>query len=158
MRALLIDPFLKQVVEYDIDEKLGHAIYKSIEQDSFDIAPLGPNVDCFVGDESLFLPDNRYWSYGPCGGPTERRQMFGGKGLVLTRSDADHVALDPDVTPALLAQHIMWMGDKNEAEMQLQMGLAMRPETSVQGMNKDGTLSKKEVLWQWTPDAEGTRP
>lgn len=87
MRAILVNPWTKEITELEIEPGI-HAIYRQLSN------PLGPKVDCFcvgvswpngdtlyVDDEGLLKSGMRLWDAG-----RRDRQLLAGNGLILGSS------------------------------------------------------------------------
>ena len=74
MRAILIDPFTREITEVEHNDDF-RQIYEFIGADAFDAATLEDRQVIYVDDEGLFRDDQKFWSI--------ERRVLAGKGLVL---------------------------------------------------------------------------
>ena len=83
MKAILIDPFNKDVKEIEIGDTL-QDIYDAIDCNTFDIATFIHDsigrTDIYVDDEGLLKESNRYFK-------TWKGNIYAGKGLLLDTDD-----------------------------------------------------------------------
>ena len=74
MRAILIDPFTREITEVEHNDDF-RQIYEFIGADAFDAARLEDGQIIYVDDEGLFRDDQKFWSI--------EGRVLAGKGLVL---------------------------------------------------------------------------
>ena len=91
MKAILIDPFNKDVKEIEIGDTL-QDIYDAIDCNTFDIGVFHGSTDIYIDDEGLLKESNRYFK-------TWNGNTYAGKGLLL---DTDDEGNSTDVSVGIL--------------------------------------------------------
>lgn len=102
MRAILIDPFAREVREVQIGEGL-QPIYDQIKADCFTVVGLGLGEGLFLDDEGLFRSKQEYFALGGTGTP-----VLAGRGLILG-SDSEGESVDSRLDVERVRALVRWL-------------------------------------------------
>lgn len=145
LTAIVIDPAAMTVSKAEIGSGL-EPIYEAIGNgcQNFDIVRIGDGIDMFIDDEGFHENEtDRFFSFAGNDQPTA------GRGVILGHDGHGGTISVPDwLTPEIVAAKVWWIGNDQNLEQLIELGLIVRPHVSITSWGADGATTT-ETIWQW---------
>lgn len=105
IRAILIDPFTREVKEIQIQTGLKH-FYEAIGCSLVEVVRPHPQVDCWIDEEGLFVEDQAFFQFE--GGD----QPLAGRAILCSHDEDGNTTSAPSwLTTRDVKSIITWLGD-----------------------------------------------